>query len=140
MKDPRFVSWIEKCQVCFKNKDLLSVVFSSLFSHSSGKKHKEAIWSLGSSVTTETFLEPAKTVSYFEEKAIQKNVPDSNTLDHYVQQQQVRIAEILWTLRVVMSKISLHSCEQLKCLNSTIVSNSRLPESFQIGKTNVAII
>ena len=92
LKDSSFVRWIEKCQqntiarckVCFKNKDLPSVGFHSLVSHASGKKYK-AIWSLSSSVTIETFLEPAKTVSHSEEKTVQKKALGFNALDQYIQ-------------------------------------------------------
>ena len=54
--------------------------------------HKETIGSLSSSVSIETFTEPAKTFSYPEE-TVQKNAPGSNTLDQYVQQYQIRNAE-----------------------------------------------
>lgn len=81
-----------------------------------------------SSVTIETYLELAKTVSYSKEKTGQKNAPGSNTLDQYVQQHQGRNTGIFWTLKFVMSKVSLHSFEQLKCLFWAMFTDSRFPE------------
>ena len=52
-----------------------------------------------------------------------------------MQQAGVRNAEILWTLKVVMSKMSLRSYEQIKCLFSAMFSDSKIAESFQLGKT-----
>ena len=111
-KDSRFSSWIEKGQqntstkykVCCKVIDLSSMGVSSLVSHASGKKHIKAMSSSNSSLTLEFFSEPPQKVVGPEEKKVHQSAPGSKKLDQYVQLHQVISAEILWTLKVVMSK------------------------------------
>ena len=69
-KDSRFSSWIEKgqqntsakCKVCCKVIDLSSVGVSSLVSHASGNKHIKAMSSSSSSLSLESFIEPAQKI------------------------------------------------------------------------------
>ena len=87
---------------------------SSIVLHASGKKHIKAMSSSSSSLTLEFFSEPPQKVVGPEEKKVHQRAPGSKKLDQYVQLHQIISAEILWTLKVVMSKMSLRSCEQLK--------------------------
>ena len=79
-KDSRFSSQIEKgqqntsakCKVCFKDIDLSSMGVSSLVSHASGKKHIKTM-SSSSSLSLESFREPAQKVIGPEKKKVQQS-------------------------------------------------------------------
>ena len=93
--------------------DVSSRGVSSHVSHASGKKHINAMSSSSSSLSLDSFREAGKKGTGPEEKKVQESAPGSEKLDQYVQQHQAINAEILWTFKVVMSKMSLRSCKQL---------------------------
>jgi hypothetical protein len=156
LSDERFADWIKKasntsakCCKCCKLVDLSSMGVSALISHAAGKKHQKAVTACNASVTLSTFLAPSKTpvgtISPEEKNESGSCTADkgkntatssrSATLDHYVLQNAVTNAEILWALKVVLSKASLRSCEELKCLFQAMFSDSKIAERFQLGKT-----
>ena len=145
LSDSRFSSWIEKCgsntsarcKVCCKVIYLSSMGVSSLVSHASEKKHKEKLASQISPASLKAFMEPYTSVVNVESsssKVAPSKASHSGTLDQYVSQ-TVRKAKILWTLIVVMSKLSLRSCEQLKDLFQVMFNDSEIASDFKLGKT-----
>ena len=58
----------------------------------------------------------------------------SGRVDQYVKKTNVTHAEILWALKVVMSKLSLRSCEELKDLFQ-VMFNGEVATDFTLGKT-----
>ena len=95
----------------------------------------KAISSSSSSLSLESFREPAQRVIGPEENKVQHSVPSSKKLDQHVQQHQVINVGILWTFKLLMSKMSLYSCGQLKLLFSAMFNYSNVVKSFQLGKT-----
>ena len=120
--DKRFSSWIEKCTkqtnakccICQKIIDLSTVGVSSLIPHAAGKKHLKA--QEGNKVTIKTFMQPQQNSSNSEgssESSI-SIPPRAASTSMTAKDTNTTKVEILWTLKTVMSKSSLQSCEQLK--------------------------
>ena len=126
LSDNRFCSWIEKCdsktsarcKLCSKVIELSSMGVSSLLSHASGKKHKDKHLALKSSITLKSSTSTSCPESSSSAKVVQSET--SGTLDQYVKKTNVTHAEILWALKVVMSKLSLRSCEELRPFSSNV--------------------
>ena len=115
-----------------------SVFHGFKFSHASGKKHKEKLASQNSSASLKAFMEPSSSVVNveFSSSMVEPSKASlSGTLDQYVRQTNVRKAEILWILKVVISKLPLRSCEQLKHLFQVMFSDSEIAQDFKLGKT-----
>ena len=143
--DSRFSSWIEnctkrtnaKCCICQKIINLSTIGVSSPISHAAGKKHQKAQES--NKVTIKAFKKPQQKSSNSEgsyESPI--SIPPratSASLNDYVKDANATKAEILWTVKTVMSKSSLRSCEQLKHLFVAIFPDSTIAKSFTLGKT-----
>ena len=117
---------------------LSSMGVGSLVSHASGKKHEEKLTSQSSSASLKAFMEPSSSVvnvEFSSSKVEPSKASRSGTLEQYVSQTNVRKAEIFWTLKVVMSKLSLRFCEQLKDLFQVMFSDSEIAQDFKLGKT-----
>ena len=87
---------------------------SSLIPHAAGKKHLKA--QDGNKVTIKTFMQPQQNSSNSEgssESSI-SIPPRAASTSMTAKDTNTTKVEILWTLKTVMSKSSLQSCEQLK--------------------------
>ena len=87
---------------------------SSLIPHAAGKKHLKA--QEGNKVTIKTFMQPQQNSSNSEgssESSI-SIPPRAASTSMTAKDTNTTKVEILWTLKTVMSKSSLQSCEQLK--------------------------
>ena len=143
--DPRFSSWIEKCTertnakccICQKNINLSTIGVSCLISQAAEKKRQKAQES--NKVTIKTFMQPQqKSPSSEGSSESPISIPPraaSTSLNDYVKDANTTKAEILGTLKTVMSTSSLRSCEQLKHLFLAMFSDSTIAKSFTLGRT-----
>ena len=110
---------------------------SSLISHAAGKKHQKGLES--NKVTIKTFMQPRQKSSNSEDSSESPiSIPPraaSTSLNEYVKDANTTKAGVLWTLKTVMSKSSLRSCEQLKHLFVAMFPNRTIAKSFTLRKT-----
>ena len=124
--------------VVYVKRLLIYLSWESLLSfHMHQEKHQKAQKS--NKVTTKTFMQPQQKFSNSESSSESPiSIPPtaaSASLNDYVKDANTTKAEILWTLKSVMSKSSLRSCEQLKHLFVAMFPDSIIAKSFTLGNT-----
>lgn len=138
--DVKYSKWLTKsndkskahCTFCTKDFDISNMGVAALNSHLSGKKHSEIAGLRSSQAGAMFFRKECTLASVSAENNSKSRTPSiasmmipASTLN----------AEILWTLKVVMSHFSLRSCLGLNELFSTMFPDSNIAKSFQLSKT-----
>ena len=102
-----------------KNKDKLTSLskdsgIASFFSCPKGKESKSGVSSSSKPINT---------------------VKSTQSIESFVVPANAVCAEILWVVKVVMTHSSLRFCENLNELFQAMFSDSKIAESFKLGKT-----
>ena len=136
LSDSRFSDWLRKvegnessakCSYCCKMFDILNMGESGLTSHMKGKKHKER--SPSSSTLDFHFQKSSDPVSTATPKCI------SCTLDKTFINSSILQAEVRRALKVVMSRYSRSSCNDVTELFKIMFPGSDIAKSFTFAKT-----
>ena len=134
----KYSSWLVKsnckskarCKLCCKDFDISNMGVSALESHASGKKHTDIVEKRSSGTGN----------LFFHNTTVQPVQPhpaptSTQTIECMVIPVSASYAEILWSLKVVMSHFSLRSCLELNELFKCMFSDSEIAKSFRLSKT-----
>ena len=127
-----------RCCICQRDFDLSTMGVSAILSHASERKHKDKLTSLSKDSGIASFFHVPKVKKVSQEHPVHQNQLTQSNL-HKVQSFVVPAtairAEILWVLKVVITHSSLQFCENLNKPFQAMFSDSKIAESFKLGKT-----
>lgn len=142
LQDDLFKVWLAKdkdntkarCKICHKTLELSTSGRSALTDHAKGAKHLAAV----KKVTT--FFQPklhktGQTVSY--RCPSDSVLPENNqeTLDTFLITSTATKAEIIWSLKSVMSGFSNRSNDELSSTFAAMFPDSNIAKSFNLART-----
>ena len=117
---------------------------SALISHQSGKKHKELFKNRTSFSTTffDKSSRSSDTTDNISSGADQscgsKTVQKNATVDSMIMSVGSCHAEILWAIKVVISKFSFNSCKKMGELFCVMFPDSEIAKLFKLGSSKYA--
>ena len=142
---PRFMGWLQKVDnihsarssYCCKTFDIGNMGKSALRSHMKGKKHCERAPSSNSQSFFNHSSNSSTTVS---SSASSSTTPSSNNVglvDSMIINTSTVHAEIRWALKVVLSKFSRRSCDDIAELFATMFPDSCIAKSMSCAITKI---
>lgn len=142
LQDSRFSDWLEKhesrtsanCKFCRKVIDVSNMGIAALVSHSKGMKHKQIV-SGRQAESSNLFFKKVQ-----DEPSTSSGEPKQSNLKSLVVPKSVLNAEILWTMKVVMSHFSFRSCVGLNDLFKVMFGDSQIAKSFQLSRTKCSYL
>ena len=152
--DSRFKTWIAeadtssmaKCLLCRTSFDISNMGISALASHQSGKKLKE-VFKSRTSFSTMFFDKSSRSndttnniSSGADQSCGSKTVQKNATVDSMIISVGSCHAEILWAIKVVMSKFSFTSCKKMGELFCVMFPDSEIAKSFKLVPSKCAYL
>lgn len=154
LKEPVFTDWLVKdkentkarCSVCHKVIELSSSGRSALTDHAKGKKHQQALLKVQnffkprtSKVEKSATLTPSSSLSLplLSSSQVAK---EQHTIDAHLEHSSTTRAEIIWTLKSVMSGFSTRSSDDMSQTLCAMYPNVDEIKSFQMGRTKATYV
>ena len=122
-----------KCILCVKEIDITKMGGSTLDSHATSKKHEQRVKERLQRL--DTFFKRTSSEISKEPSESQASSSKSTSVDQLLINDNTLNAEILWTLKVVMSHFSFRSCIELNKLFQCMFTDSEIASNFTLGKT-----
>ena len=152
--DSRFKTWIAeaetssmaKCLLCRTSFDISNMGIGALVSHQSGKKHKE-VFKNRTSFSTTFFDKSSRSsgttdniLSGADQSCGSKTVQKNATVDSMIISVGSCHAEILWAIKIVMSKFSFNSCKKMGELFCVMFPDNEIAKIFKLGPSKCAYL
>ena len=159
LKQDEFKLWLQKvnsktakCTLCLQQFDISNMGKSAIKSHSKGKRHNEKLRTRNSmstlyfqqSSSSNVIVEPLDSVvsttamDIVVPPILTNDVQKQTTIPNLATKSSTTEAEILWTLKTLLSHNSYRSCENISDLFKRMFNDSIIAKSFSLGKTKCA--
>ena len=154
LDDPIFKDWLVKdkentkarCRVCHKVIELSSSGRSALTDHAKGKKHSEALSKVqnffklaNSSNSTKSCSLDSPTVSLSASSSVSSQ-PRQESIELYVESTSTARAEIVWTLKSVLSGFSTRASDDMSQTLAAMYPEIEELKSFQMSRTKAMYV